>query len=269
MSEALENKLKSLNDLNNLRKELKAKTIDRRLTELNLFDRTSKLFAPIINVVEKQNENLEVLLPSSGNNQKRILPSPDIFKSIRDHSMFLPIEGEDNNGNILLKLKNRDAPQLKFNKISKELTIFPNDGSQEIKTKINEGIKTLLFEVHPNTSIITGEDFNEYLKIYEIIGEKPGYSNRIKNIVNTRANKEVLELLFKNFNKKSKLIKQINLPTGNGLINSNEKIMKRLGVLSSAYKAGHTNVLKEMTAILDDLLERKIITKKQYQEFIN
>ena len=44
--------------LNNLRKELKAKTIDRRLTELNLFDRTSKLFAPIINVVEKQNENL-------------------------------------------------------------------------------------------------------------------------------------------------------------------------------------------------------------------
>ena len=38
--------------------------------------------------------------------------------------MFIPIEGEDNNGNILLKLKNRDAPQLKFNKISKELTIF-------------------------------------------------------------------------------------------------------------------------------------------------
>ena len=49
MSEALENKLKSLNDLNNLRKELKAKTIDRRLTELNLFDRTSKLFQPITN----------------------------------------------------------------------------------------------------------------------------------------------------------------------------------------------------------------------------
>ena len=45
-----------------------------------------------------------------------------------------------------------------------------------------------------------------------------------------------------------------------------KKIMKRFGVLSSAYKAGHTN---EMTTILDDLLERKIITQKQYQEFIN
>ena len=171
---------------------------------------------------------------------------------------------------LFFKLKNRDAPQLKFNPSKpNELTIFPNDGSQEIKTKINEGTKTLLFDIHPNTSIITGEDFNEYLKIYDALGEKPGTSNRIKNIVNTRANNVALELLFQNFNK-SKLIKQTKRPTlGKGLVDSKEKIMKRLGVLSSAYKAGHTNVLKEMTAILDDLLERKIITKKQYQEFIN
>ena len=124
--------------------------------------------------------------------------------------MFIPIE-RDNNGNILLKLKNRDASQLKFNENSKELTIFPNDGSQEIKTKISEGMETLLFDVHPNTSIITGEDFNEYFRIYKALGEKPGYSNRIKNIVNTRANKAALELLFQNFNKKSKLIKQTYL----------------------------------------------------------
>ena len=279
MSEALENKLKSLNDLNNLRKELKAKTIDRRLTELNLFDRTSKLFAPIINVVEKQNENLEVLknnlinqqktLPSSDDNQQRTLPSTELFKSIKDHSMFLPIE--ESNGEIFFKLKNRDAPQLKFNPSKpNELTIFPNDGSQEIKTKISEGTKTLLFDIHPNTSIITGEDFNEYLKIYEALGDKPGEGNRIKNIINTKSNKDALNLLLNNFNKKSKLVKQTNLPTlGKGLVDSNEKIMKRLGVLSSAYKAGHTNVLKEMTAILDDLLERKIITKRQYREFIN
>ena len=269
MSEALENKLKSLNDLNNLRKELKAKTIDRRLTELNLFDRTSKLFAPIVNVVEKQNENLEVLKNNlTSNNIQRTLPSSELFKSIKDHSMFIPIE--ESNGEIFFKLKNRDAPQLKFNKNSKELTIFPNDGSQEIKTKINEGTKTLLFDIHPNTSIITGEDFNEYLKIYEIIGDKPGAGHRIKNIINTKSNIDALNLLLSNFNKNSKLVKQTNLPTlGKGLVDSNEKIMKRLGVLSSAYKAGHTNVFKEMTAILDDLLERKIITKRQYREFIN
>ena len=71
--------------------------------------------------------------------------------------------------------------------------------------------------------------------------------------------------------RRKNLVDRINdlrekIPIGNGLINSNEKIMKRLGVLSSAYKAGHTNVLKEMTAILDDLLERKIITKRQYRD---
>ena len=245
MSEALENKLKSLNDLNNLRKELKAKTIDRRLTELNLFDRTSKLFAPIVNVVEKQNENLEALKNNLTNNHiQRTLPSPELFKSIKDHSMFIPIE--ESNGEIFFKLKNRDAPQLKFNPSKpNELTIFPNDGSEKIETKINEGIRTLLFDIHPNTSIIRGEDFDEYFKIYKALGEKPGYSNRIKNIVNTRANKDALNLVLNNFNK-SKLVKQTKRPTlGKGLVDSNEKILKRLGVLSSAYEAGHTNVLKE------------------------
>ena len=45
------------------------------------------------------------------------------------------------------------------------------------------------------------------------------------------------------------------------------RAMKRLSVLSSAYKAGHTNVLQEMTEILDDLIERKIINKKQYLKY--
>ena len=119
--------------------------------------------------------------------------------------MFLPIE--ESNGEIFYKLKNRDAPQIKFNPSKpNEITIFPNDGSQEIKTKINERIKTLLFDVHPNTSIITGEDLNEYLKIYEALGDEPGTSNRIKNIINTKSNKDALNLLLNNFNKNSKLV---------------------------------------------------------------
>ena len=60
---------------------------------------------------------------------------------------------------------------------------------------------------YPDTSKITGEDFNEYLKIYGALGDKPGYSSPIKNIVNARENKGALELLFKDFNKKSKISK--------------------------------------------------------------
>ena len=57
--------------------------------------------------------------------------------------MFLPIE--ESNGEIFFKLKNRDAPQIKFNPSKpNEITIFPNDGSREIKTKINEGIETVV-----------------------------------------------------------------------------------------------------------------------------
>ena len=48
-----------------LQKELKAKTIDKKLTQLNFYDRTSKLFKPITNTIEKGtkdiNENLKVL----------------------------------------------------------------------------------------------------------------------------------------------------------------------------------------------------------------
>ena len=184
--------------------------------------------------------------------------------------MFLPISGDGKDGDIFLKLKARDAPQIKYNPNSKyEITIFPNDGSQEIKTKISEGTRKLLFDIHPDVDDILIEDFNEYFKIYKAIGDRPGASNRIKNIINTNQNKDALNLILEDFNKKNKVINQPKAIVGTGLINSNEKLMKRLNVLSSAYKAGHTNVLQEMTTILDNLLERKIINKKQYQEFIN
>ena len=48
-----------------LQKELKAKTIDRKLTQLIFYDRTSKLFQPITDTIEEGtkdiNENLKIL----------------------------------------------------------------------------------------------------------------------------------------------------------------------------------------------------------------
>ena len=48
-----------------LQNELLAKTIDRKLTQLNFYDRTSKLFQPITYTLEKGtkdiNENLKIL----------------------------------------------------------------------------------------------------------------------------------------------------------------------------------------------------------------
>ena len=42
----------NLEKLVKLQKELKAKTIDRKLIQLNFYDRTSKLFQPITNAIE-------------------------------------------------------------------------------------------------------------------------------------------------------------------------------------------------------------------------
>ena len=69
-------------------------------------------------------KNLEVLKNNlTNNNQQRILPPPEIFKSIRDHSMFLPID-VDSNGNQLFKLKNRNSPQNKILSRIKGTNIF-------------------------------------------------------------------------------------------------------------------------------------------------
>ena len=64
----LSKKINNLDELIKTRKELKAKTVDNRLTELNFYDRSAKLFEPITKAVEKQteniNENLHVLKKS-------------------------------------------------------------------------------------------------------------------------------------------------------------------------------------------------------------
>ena len=60
-----------------------------------------------------------------------------------------------------------------------------------------------------------------------------------------------------NISKKGNSLQTIVVP------NSIEKIKERLQILLAARKSGHSNVsLEEITAILDNLLENKEITKK-------
>ena len=105
MSEMLSKKINDLNELIKTHKELKAKTVDKRLTELNFYDRTSKLFEPITKAVEKQseniNENLDVLKKSI--NSSSIVPAiesssaPAMESSSNPIVLAPPLEGIDNN----------------------------------------------------------------------------------------------------------------------------------------------------------------------------
>ena len=49
----------NLEKLVKIQKELKAKTIDRKLTQLNFYDRTSKLFQPITEYNRRRNERYQ------------------------------------------------------------------------------------------------------------------------------------------------------------------------------------------------------------------
>ena len=51
--------------------------------------------------------------------------------------------------------------------------------------------------------------------------------------------------------------------------NSIEKIKERLQTLLAARKSGHSNIsLEEITALLDNLLENKEISKKEYLKIV-
>ena len=61
----LSKKMDNLEKLAKLQKRIKAKTIDRKLTQLNFYYRTSKLFQQITNTIKKKqdiNENLKILV---------------------------------------------------------------------------------------------------------------------------------------------------------------------------------------------------------------
>ena len=76
----------NLEKLVKLQNELKAKTIDRKLTQLNFYDRTSKLFQPITDTIEEGtkdiNEN-EKILENALNQQN--------LKAIKGEKSNLPI----------------------------------------------------------------------------------------------------------------------------------------------------------------------------------
>ena len=50
--------LEALKKLNKLQAELKAKTIDKALTDRNFYERTSEMFKPLIESNEKQTEDI-------------------------------------------------------------------------------------------------------------------------------------------------------------------------------------------------------------------
>ena len=240
--------LEYLKQLNDICENLKAKSIDKRLTELNFIDRTSKLFSPITKAVEKQTKNInsDVL--------KKSINSSSSVSAIKSLSILAPpLQGLSNNSFFKGVYRTdegtfygiKGSPQLIVKKIGNDnfVQTIKSDGTYGNEIPLTKGLHTLLFDSEDkiDNKGIKIEDIITRDEIYKDIEVKPGSSRRAKNIDN-----------YKNY-----LLSNQQSKTGKGLaleraLRLQSKALKRSSVLSSAYKAGHTNVLQEMTEILDD-----------------
>ena len=105
--------------------------------------------------------------------------------------------------------------------------------------------KALLYGEDVN-NIDNYDDLNSYLNFIKESGSSQS-AMRYKSLIQR----------INNLRKKGNSLQTIVIP------NSIEKIKERLQILLAARKSGHSNIsLEEITALLDNLLENKEITKK-------
>ena len=112
--------------------------------------------------------------------------------------------------------------------------------------------KALLYGEDVN-NIDNYDDLNSYLNFIKESGSFQS-AMRYKSLVQR----------INNLRKKGNSLQTIVIP------NSIEKIKERLQILLAARKSGHSNIsLEELTALLDNLLENKEITNKEYLKILH
>ena len=92
--------LEALKKLNKLQAELKAKTIDKALTDRNFYERTSEMFKPLIESNEKQTEDINKNLKSLEENMKKTSPIQIVHQIIDRKFIKLEIKLEQQVENL-------------------------------------------------------------------------------------------------------------------------------------------------------------------------
>ena len=246
---SLTKQIQALEKLTDLKKQLNAKTLDRKLTDINFFERTNKLFQPLIDSNVKQTEKItdnlkevennikqqNTLLQLHNNNNNNILEPRTSGKdeNIPQVSLEPRTSGKDETGgNSLFKQNENGEYYLAGEKnktprfeIKNNQIIFSKDKSNYI-VDITTGLNELLFNKNFDKNKIKKEDVEQYYRIYGQLGVKEGNSNRAKNI----------HSLFQDINRKH------YIKGGTGL----NKTKNRLQVLLTSKALGQNNVDQEI-----------------------
>ena len=110
-------------------------------------------------------------------------------------------------------------------------------------------------------ALLYGEDVNK-IDNYDDLVNYLNFTSEAKSSQLAFRRKNVMDRI-NDLSKKGNGLQKIIIP------NSIEKIKERLQTLLAARKSGHSNIsLEEITALLDNLLENKEITKKEYLKIV-
>ena len=160
----LSKKMDNLEKLVKTQNELKAKTIDRKLTQFNFYDRTSKLFQPITDTLEKGtkdiNENLKIL--ENALNQQNL-------KGIKGAKPNLPITLKTNSVDKLPKTWAFNQLEDGAFLLNKQPVTIENDtirlSTSNTSYPFANNFKALLYGEDVN-NIDSYGDLNSYLNFY-------------------------------------------------------------------------------------------------------
>ena len=188
----LNREIGALKRLDQVRKELNAKTLDRTLTDLSFSERSSKLFEPLIESNVKVNDNLKELekgikqqnmLSTLENENKnripevRLPPKKSFTEETGGNSWFK----QDSDGNYYLACDKTETPRFK---VINGKIIFSKDKNDYI-VDLTEGLSELLFVKEFDKNKVRKEDVEQYYRLYGQLGVKEGNSKRAREIYKT------------------------------------------------------------------------------------
>ena len=249
----LNREIDALERLAHVRKELNAKTLDRTLTDLSFFERSSKLFEPLIESNVKVNDNLKELekvikqqnmllgeqplarlstLESENKNripEVRLIPKKSFTEETGGNTWFKL----DKDGSYYMACDKTETPRFK---VIDGKIIFSKDKNDYI-ADLSEGLSELLFVKEFDKTKVRKEDVEQYYRLYGQLGVKEGNSKRARQIHKS----------FPSIDREHFIKGGTGLNTDKTIPDTLEGIRDRIQVLLASKSFGQENVNTELT----------------------
>ena len=262
---SLRKEIDALKKESTLRKQLIAKSVDRELTGLNFFERSSKLFEPLLESHDKVNDNLKAL--ENNIKQQNIKQQQTVVRQSEEpHARPLENElpkvklepkktfAEESGGNSWFKQDDggsyylaSDKTQTPRFKVREGKITFTRDNNNYI-VDLTDGLNELLFVRDFNVKKIKEDDVEQYYRLYGQLAVKEGNSKRAKQI----------HRLFPSINRDHYIkggtgLESMAPNTDKTVPKSKEAVKNRIQVLLASKSFGQENVNTELQNLMNYL----------------